>query len=142
MDGLLLNTEDLYTIAQQEVLKPYGKEFTWDLKVSRVCSATEQNTELKLYSNQESKCAMYNAYLVLHCHFSQFVPCHLHPLIMQAKTMGMKAMPASNVVIETLQLQGILTPEQFLRDRETILHKTFSSAKLMPGAVSWSKWGL
>lgn len=83
MDGLLLNTEDLYTIAQQEVLKPYGKEFTWDLK---------------------------------------------------AKTMGMKAMPASNVVIETLQLQGILTPEQFLKDRETILHKTFSSAKLMPGA--------
>lgn len=34
MDGLLLNTEDLYTVAQQEVLKPYGKEFTWDLKVS------------------------------------------------------------------------------------------------------------
>ena len=34
MDGLLLNTEDLYTIAQQEVLKPYGREFTWSLKVS------------------------------------------------------------------------------------------------------------
>lgn len=47
--------------------------------------------------------------------------------------MGMKAMPASNVVIETLKLQGILTPEQFLRDRETILHKTFSTAILMPG---------
>ena len=47
--------------------------------------------------------------------------------------MGMKAMPASNVVIETLNLQGILSPEQFLRDRETILHKTFSTAVLMPG---------
>lgn len=33
MDGLLLNTEDLYTLAQQEVLEPYGKKFTWDLKV-------------------------------------------------------------------------------------------------------------
>ena len=33
MDGLLLNTEDLYTLAQQEVLESYGKKFTWDLKV-------------------------------------------------------------------------------------------------------------
>lgn len=35
MDGLLLNTEDLYTLAQEEVLAPYGKIFTWDLKVMR-----------------------------------------------------------------------------------------------------------
>lgn len=53
---------------------------------------------------------------------------------MQAKTMGMKAVPASNLVVETLELQGKLTPEKFLSDREAILHKTFASAKLMPGA--------
>lgn len=47
--------------------------------------------------------------------------------------MGMKAIPASNVVVEALNLQGILSPEQFLKDRETILHKTFSTAELMPG---------
>ena len=54
---------------------------------------------------------------------------------MQAKTMGMKAIPASNLVVETLELQGKLTPEKFLADRETILHKTFASAKLMPGTA-------
>lgn len=56
----------------------------------------------------------------------------------QAKTMGMKAIPASNVVIEELNLQGIMTPEQFLKDRETFLHKTFSSAKLMPGRATFA----
>lgn len=83
MDGLLLNTEDLYTEAQQEVVGRYGKKFTWDLK---------------------------------------------------AKTMGMKAGPASKLVVETLGLEGQMTGQQFLSERELILHKTFSSASLMPGA--------
>ncbi len=49
--------------------------------------------------------------------------------------MGMKAGPASQLVVETLGLEGQLTGEQFLRDRELILHKTFSSANLMPGDI-------
>lgn len=51
----------------------------------------------------------------------------------QAKTMGMKAGPASQVVVETLGLEGQMTGQQFLTEREVILHKTFSSAALMPG---------
>lgn len=31
-DGLLLDTETFYTIAQQQVAERYGKQFTWDLK--------------------------------------------------------------------------------------------------------------
>lgn len=32
MDGLLLNTEEFYTIVQKDILAKYGKEFTWALK--------------------------------------------------------------------------------------------------------------
>lgn len=48
--------------------------------------------------------------------------------------MGMKAGPASALVVETLGLQGKLTPEKFLSEREKILHQTFSTAQLMPGS--------
>jgi len=32
MDGLLLNTEDIYTLSTNEVLAPYGKEMSMDVK--------------------------------------------------------------------------------------------------------------
>ena len=49
--------------------------------------------------------------------------------------MGMKAGPGSHLVIEMLGLQGQLTPEQLLIDREKILHEIFATAKLMPGST-------
>ncbi|XP_049884945.1 pseudouridine-5'-phosphatase-like [Pectinophora gossypiella] len=33
MDGLILNTEDLYTVAFQNILSQYGKTYTFDLKL-------------------------------------------------------------------------------------------------------------
>lgn len=33
MDGLLLNTEDIYTQAFQNIVSPYGKVYGWDTKV-------------------------------------------------------------------------------------------------------------
>jgi pseudouridine-5'-monophosphatase len=33
MDGLLLDTEGMYTVVQQRLAQQYGREFTFELKV-------------------------------------------------------------------------------------------------------------
>jgi pseudouridine-5'-monophosphatase len=82
MDGLLLDTERFYSIAQQDILAKHGKQFSWDLK---------------------------------------------------AKMMGKKALDAAKILIEDTGLQGQLTPEQFLTDREEILDRLFPTSQLLPG---------
>lgn len=67
---------------QTEILKKYGREFTWELKV---------------------------------------------------KMMGKKSMESARILVEECQLQGILSPEDFLKQREEMLHALFPSTKLMPG---------
>jgi pseudouridine-5'-monophosphatase len=32
MDGLLLDTEKFYSVAQQTILEKHGRQFSWDLK--------------------------------------------------------------------------------------------------------------
>eukprot|EP00879_Flechtneria_rotunda_P008552 GHRR01008959.1.p1 GENE.GHRR01008959.1~~GHRR01008959.1.p1 ORF type:complete len:293 (+),score=67.09 GHRR01008959.1:132-881(+) len=82
MDGLLLDTETFYTIAQKDICEKHGKQFSWDLK---------------------------------------------------AKMMGKKALDAAQVLIDELGLHDVLTPEQFLKQREEILDRLFPTSPLMPG---------
>ncbi|GBF89701.1 hypothetical protein Rsub_02871 [Raphidocelis subcapitata] len=83
MDGLLLDTEAIYTVAQKEILAKFGKEFTWALK---------------------------------------------------AKMMGKKALDAARVLVAETGLEGVLDPEDFIRQREEILDRLFPDAPMMPGA--------
>ncbi|GAX78997.1 hypothetical protein CEUSTIGMA_g6437.t1 [Chlamydomonas eustigma] len=82
MDGLLLDTETSYTVAQQQICQRFGKDFTWSLK---------------------------------------------------AKMMGRKAIEAAEIFIQYLNLQGKITADEFLKEREEILDRLFASAPLLPG---------
>eukprot|EP01024_Parvocaulis_polyphysoides_P041715 TRINITY_DN38288_c0_g1_i2.p2 TRINITY_DN38288_c0_g1~~TRINITY_DN38288_c0_g1_i2.p2 ORF type:complete len:237 (+),score=29.42 TRINITY_DN38288_c0_g1_i2:32-712(+) len=82
MDGLLLDTESIYTQVQQEILQKYGKKFTWELK---------------------------------------------------AKMMGRKALEAGQILIDELGLDGQLSAEQFIKEREVLLDQHFPDCQLLPG---------
>jgi pseudouridine-5'-monophosphatase len=45
LDGVLLDTEPLYTQATQQVLSPYGKEYTWELKVQMMGRDSQSTAE-------------------------------------------------------------------------------------------------
>ncbi|KAL2635537.1 hypothetical protein R1flu_007016 [Riccia fluitans] len=82
MDGLLLDTENFYSIVQEKILARYGKKFDWSLK---------------------------------------------------AKMMGKKALEAGQILITELRLEGVLTPEEFIAERESQLKVMFPDSELMPG---------
>ncbi|KAL3700610.1 hypothetical protein R1sor_018632 [Riccia sorocarpa] len=83
MDGLLLDTENFYSIVQEKILARYGKKFEWSLK---------------------------------------------------AKMMGKKALEAGQILVKELGLEGVLTPEEFITERESQLQVMFPHTELMPGA--------
>ncbi|KAK9785681.1 hypothetical protein WJX73_000973 [Symbiochloris irregularis] len=83
MDGLLLDTENFYTIVQKRILAKYNRDFTWELK---------------------------------------------------SKMMGQKALAAAQIAVKELQLEGQLTAEDFLRQREEQLDALFPTTQLLPGA--------
>ncbi|KAJ8711755.1 hypothetical protein PYW08_008709 [Mythimna loreyi] len=46
MDGLILNTEDLYTVAFQNIVSQFGKDYTFDLKLKLMGLQTQETTEM------------------------------------------------------------------------------------------------
>ncbi|CAM6105318.1 unnamed protein product [Calypogeia fissa] len=83
MDGLLLDTEEFYTVVQQKILERFGKEFNWSLK---------------------------------------------------SKMIGKKALEAGQILVKELGLEGVITPEEFVAEREAMLESMFPNTELLPGA--------
>uniref|UniRef100_A0A1D1XEW7 Pseudouridine-5'-monophosphatase n=1 Tax=Anthurium amnicola TaxID=1678845 RepID=A0A1D1XEW7_9ARAE len=52
---------------------------------------------------------------------------------LKARMMGKKAIEAARVFVEEMGLDGFLTPEGFLEEREEMLQELFPTAELMPG---------
>ena len=55
------------------------------------------------------------------------------PLALLCACRGMKALEAAQLLVRELQLEGQLSPEDFLKQRESILDELFAKAPLLPG---------
>ena len=55
--------------------------------------------------------------------------------LLQSKMMGQKAITSAETFVEDLQLQGRLTPEEFLQQRDAALLTLFPEAEFMPGTA-------
>ncbi|GJN09708.1 hypothetical protein PR202_ga27738 [Eleusine coracana subsp. coracana] len=83
MDGLLLDTEGMYTAVQEKILARYGKVFDWSIK---------------------------------------------------ARTMGKTTAESTRIFFEMCGLDGLLTPDQFLQERDSMLQELLPSCSPMPDA--------
>ncbi|KAK3121241.1 hypothetical protein QOZ80_8BG0649160 [Eleusine coracana subsp. coracana] len=84
MDGLLLDTEGMYTAVQEKILARYGKVFDWSIK---------------------------------------------------ARTMGKTTAESTRIFFEMCGLDGLLTAEQFLQERDSMLQELLPSCSPMPGVL-------
>ncbi|GJN36588.1 hypothetical protein PR202_gb25464 [Eleusine coracana subsp. coracana] len=54
---------------------------------------------------------------------------------LKAKMMGKKATESARIFVDECGLDGLLTPEQFLVDRESMLQELFPSCTALPGEL-------
>ncbi|GLJ43457.1 hypothetical protein SUGI_0903570 [Cryptomeria japonica] len=53
---------------------------------------------------------------------------------LKSKLIGRKALEAAQIFVKETGLEGVLTPEEFIRRREEMLHSLFPESGFMPGA--------
>jgi (DL)-glycerol-3-phosphatase len=54
---------------------------------------------------------------------------------LKAQMMGRKAIESARIFVESSGLTGLLSPEAFLEERESMLQELFPSCTLLPGTV-------
>lgn len=143
MDGLLLNTEEFYTIVQQNIAEEYGKTFNWEIKVlgGWIGEGGGMLTEQDCWALRVLPVAMcwkWGGELTQVPAPADSTTWHLprNPPATraQSKLLGLKAIEAARVCIAELGIQDRLTPEEFLAKREAGLAELFPTAELLPGA--------
>ena len=112
MDGLLLDTERLLTAAHEDICKRYDRQLSSELKV-HASKAYVKGSRAPLQKGTSHKRALAGP---------------------QAKMLGRKAGQSADAFISTLGLEGQLTRQEFLRQREAALTSVFPSCEFMPGA--------
>jgi pseudouridine 5'-phosphatase len=95
LDGVLLDTEPLYTQATQQVLSPFGKEYTWELKMQMMGRDTQSTAEFLVSA------------LGLPLTAEQYIA-RRKPLLEQA-CRAAAALPGAEALVRRLHTRGIPT---------------------------------
>ncbi|KRX91435.1 Pseudouridine-5'-monophosphatase [Trichinella pseudospiralis] len=79
MDGLLLNTEDYYTEAQDTYLRKFGKTFTWELKCRQMGRTQREGFQLVI-DEYKLPVSLDEMLVEVHSHLEMLFPhCQLMP---------------------------------------------------------------
>ncbi|XP_071519712.1 pseudouridine-5'-phosphatase isoform X10 [Panulirus ornatus] len=154
MDGLLLDTESLCAAANESVIQPYGKVFTWELNVAQMGQKAESCAQMIInhlqiplsvedYVSQVSevhKKIMPTAQLMpdterLYTKAAETVASEygkVYTWEMQVNCMGLKAHMDAQYNIESLDLP--ITVDQYLDKVSMVYKHLFPNAQFLPGA--------
>ncbi|XP_053637811.2 pseudouridine-5'-phosphatase isoform X1 [Cherax quadricarinatus] len=155
MDGLLLDTESLYTAATECVIHPFGKTYTWEVKVAQMGQKAENCAKIIIntlqvplsvedYLRQVTKIhqkIMPTAQLMpdterLYTDATQAIASQYNKVYtweIKVQCMGMKGAMAAQCIIDSLHLP--LTVDQYLEKIISQYDTLFPNAQILPDTV-------
>ncbi|XP_068619511.1 pseudouridine-5'-phosphatase-like isoform X2 [Battus philenor] len=155
MDGLILDTENLYTIAFQNILSRFGKEFTFDIKLKLMGSQAHECAQI-LITDLDLPMTVEEFIMETKVQFQMLFPdTGLMPdtedlytigfqkiasrygkeftFALKCKIMGQQSREFAASIIDSLELP--LTVDEFLEQSRTIFKELFPESKVLPGVA-------
>ncbi|CAG9839273.1 unnamed protein product [Diabrotica balteata] len=129
MDGVLLDTEILYTKATQNILDQYGKTFTWEVKTQMMGLHGQEMAEriVKIYDLPISAQEYYKQ--ALEQYYIIMPECQLMP--------GTPERDSSRIAVQEMKLP--MSVDKFQVEFRTKAHQYMTDVKFIPGAVTLVK---